>query len=221
MGRLCTDGEIAARQSRTINPILKRALQFHQFRTLMNGDPLPTLTSNQSALEHRRNPRRGANPTDLSRPLSASSCTCKIVNQTTQIEVLPFAYFRKVMRQNHYGGCPMSSTSDITLELLISVILPLWLLRYTINLSMVLRRSNSNRAWKISPIVLGASRIVDPAISPAFQAIRNAQRSIIQDTRTEAIVIESLEDTIRHLIRDGKASVLDEDGYGITLLYVS
>ena len=159
-------------------------------------------------------------------PLLASSCTCRIVNQTTQVEILPFIHFRKVMRRNHYCHCPKLKVSERSLEYLMTIILPLWLLAHTINFSMALRQWGSNRGWNISPIVLGASRIVDPATSPAFRAIQQARKHLDQIaleslfSRGQGIIVESLGNTIRDLIRDRKASAFDEDCYGSILLYV-
>ncbi|KAH7149848.1 hypothetical protein B0J13DRAFT_660603 [Dactylonectria estremocensis] len=78
----------------------------------------------------------------------------------------------------------------------------------------------SNRGWKISPVILGTSRIVNSNESPAFKGIRQT-RTLLRSTRFKDSQhqVRALETTLRDLFQGYIASPLDEDSAGNTLLY--
>jgi hypothetical protein len=164
---------------------------------------------------------------------STTSCTCMAYHQTVDTELLPFLYFRKVFYRNHYRQCPKSQNSETNLELIMRIIPPKWLLSHAVNLSFSLRRRASYKNCSISPLIFGTSRLVDPAESPAFRAIRHTfDRAIIdtvdtidrqfdRDHSLPAHHIRELEKVLRELFQSHQASALDESKGGNTLLYVS
>ncbi len=74
----------------------------------------------------------------------------------------------------------------------------------------------------ISPIMIGTKRIVDRNRSPAFQAVENIESRLwASNFRASTSCIPDLESVLTLLFSDRKASPLDEDDSGNTLLFVS
>lgn len=148
------------------------------------------------------------------------SCNCKKVTQVTQVNPLSQLHFKKTIGRLHYRWCPKSRTTERNTELMLRIVLPSWTLCYIINLSIVLNW-NPNRGWRISPIIVGANRIVNPKTSPAFLALKQTQ-SLLYSTWFEEsqMRIKDLEVVLRTLFEASKASALDEDESGNTPLYV-
>ena len=165
-----------------------------------------------------------ADASDTSMALRWRACTCRTVNQITQVEPIRNIRLRKSVRRHHQPYCQRSTNQEQRLEFLISIVLPSWLLCYILNLGIVVNWG-SNIGWTISPIVLGARRVVDPALSPGFRAIQHIKDNYLSCDplrRTEAFShMRALAGTLRDLLRSGAASALDEDSSGNTLLYVS
>jgi len=155
------------------------------------------------------------------RPRHANACSCRTINQVNVCGPLAFLQFRKVFRRQHYCRCPESKSSETALELLMKITPPTWLLRHTISLGISLHNWGSQGGWKLSPLIVGISRLVDSRVSPAFQAIG---KIFDYDTRSSTVSKEkfqTLEKTLRDLFVSGQASGLDEDESGNTILYVS
>lgn len=152
--------------------------------------------------------------------LPSSTCTCRSVNQTTVTGTLSFVHFRKVFRRYHYHRCPKSKTSETSLEYVMTILPPVWLLGHTINLSMAFRSWGSTGGWSISPTLL-TSRVVDSSQSPAFQAIRHTWKLLDSTGAKEVhIRLKILENTTEDLFQNNQASARDEDCHANTLLSV-
>ena len=152
-----------------------------------------------------------------------ASCICRTIHQTVDTELLPFLYFRRIFRRNHYRQCPKSKNSETNLELLMRIVPPKWLLSHTVNLGFSLKLWASNTAWSISPLIFGTSRIVDSSESPAFQAILHTTERHLGwgSMHSAAHDIRALEMLLRELFQSHCASVFDESKGGNTLLYVN
>ena len=74
----------------------------------------------------------------------------------------------------------------------------------------------------MAPMIVGTDRLVDPDISPAFLAVRNA-REELKDAGFDrsSICIPRLQNALEDSFENKKASPLDMDHDGNTLLYVS
>jgi hypothetical protein len=215
--------------------------KFHEFREIVRGNPHLLQSVYQLSMADRglsfRNgytsavgtqPSRSSIYNDRSpgaatskdnfRPLNA--CTCRDINQATNIEPFSFLHFRKVFRRQHYRQCPKSKTSETSLEFLMKIIPPTWLLSHTVHLGFSFQSCNLQRSWKISPLVVGTARLVDSSKSPAFRAIKETWPLIYSETGLQPAHISALERTLKDMFECHQASVFDEDGNGNTLLYV-
>lgn len=154
-------------------------------------------------------------------PQFRASCTCR-ANQTAQMIPLSFLHFRKVFKRYHSRHCPKFTCSENSLVYMMRIVPPSWLLRHTINLSIVVRNWSTHTGFSISPLVIGTSRLVDRTNSPSFLAIQRTwnqlDRSGFENSPT---VIDTLKTTLGELFISQQASPLDEDCYGNTLLSVS
>lgn len=148
------------------------------------------------------------------------ACTCRDISNATNIEPLPFLHFRKVFRRHHYRQCPKSKTSETSLEFFMKIIPPTWLLSHTIHLGSSLQFSKLQTSWKISPLVVGTSRLVDSRTAPAFCAIRKQWHYCVSKTAIQPAQVSALERTLRDIFECGQGSAFDEDANGRTLLYV-
>lgn len=97
------------------------------------------------------------------------------------------------------------------------IIPPTWLLCHTINFSLVVGSLGRSMGFSISPII-STGRIVDGEISPAFQAVRRFAGHSKLVSRPPPV--EALFEILRDLFDSNQSSVLDEDQYGRTILYV-
>ena len=71
-------------------------------------------------------------------------------------------------------------------------------------------------------MIVGTDRLVDPNISPAFLAVRNTREELKEDDfNRSSICIPILKNALEDLFESQKASPLDMDHDGTTLLYVS
>ena len=152
---------------------------------------------------------------------SMASCTCRAFSHLTYREPLSMLHFKRVFRKRHYSSCPKFASSDESLEYTIKVVPPTWLLSHTIHLSLVLRNWSNGRGFSIAPAVIGTSRIIDPNISPGFQAMRKYE-DLLESRHFENSTkfVESLDRSLRDVLSTGQSFPLDEDRHGNTLLYV-
>jgi hypothetical protein len=133
---------------------------------------------------------------------------------------LSFLHFRKVFRRHHYRQCPKSKTSETSLEFFMKIIPPTWLLSHTVHLGFSLQFSKWQTSWKISPLVVGTSRLVDSRTAPAFCAIQNTWQSHWSETGIQPAHVSALERTLRDIFECQQGSAFDEDANGSTLLCV-
>ena len=74
----------------------------------------------------------------------------------------------------------------------------------------------------MAPMVVGTDRLVDPDISPAFLAVRDAREELKNaGFDRSSICIPRLQNALEDSFENQKASPLDMDHDGNTLLYVS
>lgn len=151
--------------------------------------------------------------------LPRSACTCKWFNRTDRYEPLSILHFRKVFRRRHFACCPRSKTSEETLEYMMRIVPPKWLLSHTIHLGCSLRMRAITHGFSIAPIVFGTSRVVDRWKSPAFLLFGNFEKDLSSTTEGSELV-NTLENSLRGLFDTGLSSPADEDQYGNSILYV-
>lgn len=156
------------------------------------------------------------------RPISKTSCTCRAISQTDQMAPLSLLHFRKVFKRHHYRHCPKSKFSENSLEFMMRIIPPSWLLLHTINLSIVCRNWSTHGGFSISPLVIGTNRLVDRTKSPTFLTVQRTWEKLeFSGFENDLTVIDALKTTLRELFMSQQASPLDEDCLGNTLLWVS
>ncbi len=131
-------------------------------------------------------------------------------------------HFVRTYKNAHYSFCPKFKTSKKSLELIMKIVPPGWLLAQTINLGFRIKNQNMKRSFSINPLVIGTDRLVDPGQSPAFQAVRKA-RGELTDSRflDSPACLEVLRKTLQHHFQNQRASAMDQDCAGRTLLSVS
>ncbi|KAI0410263.1 hypothetical protein F5X98DRAFT_359939 [Xylaria grammica] len=202
---------------------------FHQFRDILercphllnsahqvgSGNEIRTTHSgddhalSNGVISHSRQPFYD-NKTRASR-----SCTCRVISRTTVGDPFPFLQFRQIFRRHHYRQCPKFNSAGTDLEFLMRIVPPTWLMRHTINLGVSLQYWGSgNSRWRMAPLIVGTSRLVDSKTSPAFQAIRRLHPGSILPGD-----IRALSRSLKDLFASGQASVYDEDDTGHTLLH--
>lgn len=147
-------------------------------------------------------------------------CQCRSFSQSEQWEPLSILHFKRVFVRHHHRQCPKSQNSDRSLEVMMKIIPPPWLLRYTINLSMVVHNWRVGQGFKISPIVVGAQRTVCRDKSLSFRAIENTRKKLEDDFKKSPLYIKDLINTLKDLFDTQKASALDVGARGVTLLHV-
>lgn len=161
---------------------------------------------------------------------SSTACACRWFSRTDQYEPLSILHFRKVFRRRHFASCPRSKTSEDSLEYMMSIVPPKWLLSHTIRIGFSLRMRAVNNSFSIAPIVFGVSRVIDRRTSPAFQLLENfesdhlryssARRDFYSITVPGPETVVMLEGSLRDLFNGGLSSPADEDTTGNTVLYV-
>lgn len=156
----------------------------------------------------------------LSDNMGSPRCTCRAYTKTTQWQLLPFLQIRRIFRSSHYSFCQFYTPSKKTKELSVWLLPPKRLLAHMISVS--LQTSWGAGGSSISPIMIGTKRIVDRNRSPAFQAVENIESRLwASNFRASTSCIPDLESVLTLLFSDRKASPLDEDDSGNTLLFVS
>ncbi|KAM7220131.1 hypothetical protein V8F06_004459 [Rhypophila decipiens] len=151
---------------------------------------------------------------------SFEGCLCRGVNQTSIVEPLSLIHFRRVFKRYHYRHCPRFSDSERSLELVVRIAPPAWLLRQTINLTINVRNWHALRGFSISPSVKGGSRVVNAEVSPSFRAISACREQLKEsDFQDTAACLADLLATLKDLFQSRQGSPLDEDVQGNTILY--
>lgn len=224
-------------------------LQLAQFNTLLATNPgLADTISRAVACDQRKPAELGENgvrsicetlrqvhsepATDgrgFSEVSSSTGCNCRSFSRTEQYEPLSILHFRKVFRRRHFSTCPRYKTSEDSLECVMRIVPPKWLLSHTIHLGFCMRMRAVSHAFSIAPIILGASRIIDKSVSPAFQLLENFESNLRHDDTSDRPsafthpgpgIVTTLENTLRDLFDSGLSSPADEDATGDTILYV-
>ncbi|KAK4208663.1 hypothetical protein QBC37DRAFT_452202 [Rhypophila decipiens] len=151
---------------------------------------------------------------------SLEGCLCRGVSQTSIVEPLSLLRFRWVFKHYHYRHCPRFSDSERSLELLVRIAPPAWLLRQTINLTINVRNWHALRGFSISPSMKGGSRVVNAEVSPSFRAISACREQLNEtDFQESAACLGDLLATPKDLFQSRQGSPLDEDVQGSTILY--
>lgn len=151
---------------------------------------------------------------------SSARCTCRAVCRAHLWRPLSIIHFSRTSRIQHFSFCPEYTNSERSFEFTTHLVPPAWLLSHTINLGFQVKNWRTMKPFSISPIVIGTSRLVDPEASPAFRAIRDAEKEV-RTTMQHQICIPRLQNTLQELFDQQKASALDIDCNGHTLLNVS
>lgn len=167
---------------------------------------------------------------DFSGLPSSTACACRSFSRTDEYEPLSILHFRKVFRRRHFASCPRSKTSEDSLEYMMKIVPPKWLLSHTIYLGFSMRMRAVDRAFSIAPIVLRASRVVDRRTSPAFQLLEKFESNYFHFSPASPGLlttfpagpgsVTTLESSLRDLFDGGLSSPADEDATGNTILYV-
>ncbi|KAF2197110.1 hypothetical protein GQ43DRAFT_223224 [Delitschia confertaspora ATCC 74209] len=161
----------------------------------------------------------GSSVIDISQVRNAgcSRCTCRTVNSTHLWQLLSFLQFKQTFRNQHLSFCPEYTNSDQSFEFEMQLVPPSYLSSYTINLGMQVRNWRTTKPFSISPIMIGTSRLVDRKLSPAFRAIMDTKEEL-WEAGLHHICIPKLQNTLQNLFNQQKASALDTDTNGRTLL---
>jgi hypothetical protein len=149
-----------------------------------------------------------------------SSCTCRVVRNARRWQPTSVIRFTQTFRVQHLSHCAAYESSEQTLEVSMQIFPPSWLLAQTIDVGVQVRNWYSSKPSSICPIVIGTTRLVDPSVSPAFRAIYEAEEDLLSYTPSHAC-IAGLQRTLQDLFDQRRASALDTDRHGRTLLNVS
>ncbi|KAI0384186.1 hypothetical protein F5Y04DRAFT_293520 [Hypomontagnella monticulosa] len=148
-----------------------------------------------------------------------NTCQCRSFGQSEQWEPLSILHFKRVFIRHHHQHCPRSQNSGQSLEIMMNIIPPSWLLRYTISLSMAVHNWRAGQGFKISPIVVGVQRTVSRDWSSSFRAIEDTRRRLGSNFNNSPLYINDLISTLKDLFNTQQASALDVDFKGVTLLH--
>jgi hypothetical protein len=151
-------------------------------------------------------------------------CKCRTVSTARRWQPLSVLRFTRTFRTQHFSYCPDYRDSEQSLEITMQIIPPSWLLCSTIDFGTHVKNWSTRKNFSMSPVVLGTSRLVDGDSSPAFRAIRDCREELKRLTwkaRQHHVRITELQCTLQRLFEDGKASVIDTDSNGRTVLNVS
>ncbi|KAH8586825.1 hypothetical protein B0O99DRAFT_748061, partial [Bisporella sp. PMI_857] len=88
-------------------------------------------------IHRKQSQSRNQNSENFGARSRTSGCTCRSFSQTEQWQPLSMLHFKRVFVRHHYQECPKSKNSDKNLEYMLRIVPPLWLLRHTINLSII------------------------------------------------------------------------------------
>ena len=151
--------------------------------------------------------------------LVSARCTCRTVNRTRRWQLLSILLVTRAFRTQHFSYCPEYNVSEQSLELTMQLLPPFWFMSRTIDFGVHVKNWWTMKPTSICPIMIGTSRLVDSRTSPAFRAIASAQDEIY-DTELHHVCIPRLQQTLQDLFDQQKASPLDTDCNGHTLLNV-
>ena len=99
---------------------------------------------------------------------------------------------------------------------------PCWLLSRSIRFGLHMKYLLSKGEFSISPMVVGTSRLINSDESPAFLAVQNTRKELkTHGFHRSGICIPRLKNALTELFEQQKASPVDIDRNGNTLLYVS
>ena len=158
--------------------------------------------------------RSGKNYTGRSR-----KCRCRTIGTARRWQPLSILRFTRTFRTQHFSYCPDYHISEQSLEITMQLVPPSWLLPYAINVGTHVRNWSTVNPFSICPIVVGTSRLVDSKTSPAFLAIAITLDELWENGQHH-VSIPRLQHTLQNLFNDRKASVLDTDSNGDTILSV-
>jgi hypothetical protein len=150
----------------------------------------------------------------------ARSCTCRAVRSTRSWNLTSMVRLIQTSRTMHFSWCAAYGDSEMELTNSIQFTPPAWLLSRTVDVGMQVKNLWSTRPMSIIPIIIGTNRLIDPATSPAFRAIKIADDKLPIVGKSKRAIMMELERTLRDLFAQGQASVLDTDRNGRTLLTV-
>lgn len=150
----------------------------------------------------------------------SSKCTCCPVNHANRWQPLSILGFTRTVRTRHFSHCAEHSCSEESFEFSTHLTPPLWFTSYVVNVGFQIKNWRTQKPFSISPIIVGTSRFVDRHKSPAFIAIRDTKNAIYA-TGQHNTHINRLFCTLKGLFDEQKASVLDVDCNGRTLLNAS
>ena len=222
----------ACANAEQIQNMVKHQKQQTEQQHLLHASMLKSLSQNPSflkeACDYIRLPKAslrteeaefaGIDP--LFNSIISPRCSCRPYNKTAQWQLLPSLQIRHVFRSRHYSFCPLYTSSKTTRDYCVRLFPPKWLLAQMI--SITFQSSWGAGGCSISPFVIGTKRIVDRNRSPAFQAVENARSKLwASNYSASKSCIPDLESALTILFSDRKASPLDEDDNGKTLLFVS
>ena len=152
--------------------------------------------------------------------ITSPRCSCRAYNKIAQWQFLPFLQIRRTFRSRHYSFCPLFNSCQKTRDHSVRLVPPKWLLARVI--SITFQSTWGAGGCSISPLIIGTKKIVDRNRSPAFRAVENAKSKLwASEFRNCTSCITDLESALTLLFSDQRASPLDEDENGITLLFVS
>ena len=222
----------ACANAEQIQNMVQHQKQQTEQRHLLHASILKSLSKNPSCLkeacDYSRSPKESPRTKEaesayidpLFNNIISPRCFCRPYNKIAQWQLLPFLQIRHVFRSRHHSFCPLYTSSKTTRNYCVRLFPPKWLLAQLI--SVTFQSSWGAGGCSISPCVIGTKRIVDRNRSPAFQAVENTQSRLWESNfRASKSCIPDLKSALTILFSDRKASPLDEDDYGNTLLFVS
>jgi hypothetical protein len=152
-------------------------------------------------------------------------CKCRTVSTARRWQPLSILRFTRTFRTQHFSYCPDYQYSEQSLEITMQIVPPSWLLCSTIDFGTHVKNWSTRKNISISPVVIGTSRLVDRDSSLAFRAITECLNELVslswKNARQHHVLIPELQCTLQRLFEDGKASVIDTDSNGHTVLNVS
>ncbi|PSN66213.1 hypothetical protein BS50DRAFT_410010 [Corynespora cassiicola Philippines] len=147
-------------------------------------------------------------------------CTCRTINRTSHWRPLSVVHLTKTSKVDHFSYCPEYRNSKKSSSITVHLVPPAWAASNMISLAFRMESWKANGNFSISPMVIGTSRLVDRETSPAFRAIEDT----LEPYRYGSLYNipdapwKNLQITLQTLFNDQRASVLDTDRNGCTLL---
>lgn len=153
---------------------------------------------------------------------SHARCKCRSIKKFSYWQPLSILHFMRTVQTRHFSYCPRYVCPDREIDLVMRLVPPSWLLSRTIHFGIQWKYFWSTGALSIAPIIVGTDRLVDPNISLAFLAVRNTREELKEaGFNRSSICIPRLKNALEDLFENQKASPLDMDRDGSTLLYIS